>query len=124
MKYCANLRCPHRERVGTPAEFLDRVARCSDCGTKLVDSEEDAAAGRAPANDPYRAPGAVHAPAGHEQTVRGTDAGHWMAFLLGGVVLTTVGFAFAERAHGVWALAVLPLAYFGLFLGRARARRE
>jgi hypothetical protein len=42
--------------VGSPAEFLDHVARCSDCRTTLVASEDDALAGRrAATRDPYRA---------------------------------------------------------------------
>lgn len=56
MRYCPNIDCPHRQRVEWPAEFLDHVLRCSDCGARLVASEEDAIAGRQPASAvPYRA---------------------------------------------------------------------
>jgi hypothetical protein len=60
VRYCPNIPCPHRQRVGSPAEFFDHVTRCSDCNTRLVASEEDAIEGlRADARDPYRGAASV-----------------------------------------------------------------
>jgi hypothetical protein len=64
VRYCPNIPCPHRQRVASPAEFLDHVTHCSDCGTRLVASEEDAIQGlRADAHNPYRAAGPIRADA-------------------------------------------------------------
>jgi hypothetical protein len=43
MKYCPNQECPHFESTGTPAEFLDEIEICSDCGTRLVWGEVEEA---------------------------------------------------------------------------------
>jgi preprotein translocase subunit SecY len=37
MPYCLNPDCPYRERVGKPAEFLEGIELCSDCGSLLSD---------------------------------------------------------------------------------------
>ncbi len=49
MKHCPSPECPHRQRVGAPAEFYDGIERCSDCGTLLqnVSTEPDEAPGAA-----------------------------------------------------------------------------
>ena len=39
MKYCPNPECPHFESTGSPAEFLDEIRDCSDCGTRLINGE-------------------------------------------------------------------------------------
>jgi DNA-directed RNA polymerase subunit RPC12/RpoP len=38
MPYCPNPDCPHRKRLGAPAEFNKGVAKCSDCGSKLSET--------------------------------------------------------------------------------------
>lgn len=35
MPFCPNPDCDHRQRLGEPAEFLDGVTKCSDCGSTL-----------------------------------------------------------------------------------------
>ena len=35
MLFCPNPECPHRLKTGNPAEFIDEVTLCSDCGTAL-----------------------------------------------------------------------------------------
>lgn len=35
MPFCPNPNCDHRRRLGEPAEFLEGVATCSDCGSTL-----------------------------------------------------------------------------------------
>jgi len=44
MKYCPNPDCPHVIDVGSPAEFLEEIQVCSDCGTRLRWVEESQAA--------------------------------------------------------------------------------
>jgi len=43
MKFCPNPDCPHYMDIGKPAEFLDEIDLCSDCGTKLKWGEADEA---------------------------------------------------------------------------------
>ncbi len=38
MPYCPNPDCPHRKRLGEPAEFNKDVDVCSDCGSKLFET--------------------------------------------------------------------------------------
>jgi preprotein translocase subunit SecY len=45
MPYCPNTECPHRKKTGKPAEFMEGMENCSDCGTALVDE--------APETGPY-----------------------------------------------------------------------
>src|SRR4051812_46800017 len=35
MKHCPSVACPHRRAVGVPAEYLDAITICSDCGATL-----------------------------------------------------------------------------------------
>jgi len=35
MPYCPNPECPHRKRLGEPAEFKEGITVCSDCGATL-----------------------------------------------------------------------------------------
>jgi len=49
MRYCPNTACPHRTRNKIPAEYLDRIRVCADCGMDLVDDVALAQAGVAPA---------------------------------------------------------------------------
>ena len=44
MRHCANPQCDHLARHGRIAEYLESVALCSDCGSRLV-------AGEAPRRD-------------------------------------------------------------------------
>jgi hypothetical protein len=36
MKYCPNPQCPNMRRLRHPAEFLEHVTVCNDCGMALV----------------------------------------------------------------------------------------
>jgi hypothetical protein len=36
-KHCVNLECPALERDGVPAEYLDTLSTCSECGAELDD---------------------------------------------------------------------------------------
>lgn len=38
MPFCPSPDCPHRKRLGEPAEFLKGVAICSDCGSPLSET--------------------------------------------------------------------------------------
>ena len=38
MAYCLNPDCPHKKKIGRPAEFREGITHCSDCGSPL--SEE------------------------------------------------------------------------------------
>jgi preprotein translocase subunit SecY len=38
MVYCLNPECPHKKKIGRPAEFREGITHCSDCGSLL--SEE------------------------------------------------------------------------------------
>jgi len=38
MAYCLNPECPHKKKIGRPAEFREGITHCSDCGSLL--SEE------------------------------------------------------------------------------------
>lgn len=51
MPYCPNPDCPHRKRLGEPAEFNKGVTTCSDCGSTLSET--------APHFEPLRKPKAV-----------------------------------------------------------------
>lgn len=51
MKYCPHLECPHRRNTGSPAELLDRVVVCPDCGSALVEDPVLAEAGVAPVTE-------------------------------------------------------------------------
>lgn len=97
------------------------MLRCSDCGTKLVLSEEDAIAGRqAATRDPYRvhhrALGAVpvEGEAAPRRPVGDTAVG--LAWIAGGMVLMLLTYAFAPRGGGREGSFVLvgPVLY-GLF---------
>jgi hypothetical protein len=72
-------RLPHRKRVKSPAEFLDRLSFCSDCGAPLVLDERDAVEGvsdgQLAKEGPYRGPAAHTRSAkddmrGAERTIR------------------------------------------------------
>lgn len=39
MKHCPNPNCEHFALFGRACEFLDSVALCSECGTRLLDGE-------------------------------------------------------------------------------------
>jgi preprotein translocase subunit SecY len=41
LAYCPNIDCPHRKRTGKPAEFMEGITHCSDCGTELVAASQE-----------------------------------------------------------------------------------
>jgi hypothetical protein len=38
-KHCTNLDCPALERDGVPAEYLDSISQCGECGSPLAAGE-------------------------------------------------------------------------------------
>jgi hypothetical protein len=101
VRYCPNLDCPHRQRIGSPAEFLDHVMRCSDCATKLVVSEDDAIEGRQAVNrDPYRAPGAVSREDTATPTLSAGDRAQGFTLIVASLVLAGILYVFSSRAAG------------------------
>ncbi len=38
MPFCPNPSCEHRQRLGEPAEFLEGITTCSDCGSSLSET--------------------------------------------------------------------------------------
>jgi preprotein translocase subunit SecY len=52
MPYCLNPDCPYRERVGKPAEFIDGIELCSDCGSPL--SEDPPPISEEPAKEAFK----------------------------------------------------------------------
>jgi hypothetical protein len=113
VKYCPNLVCPHRQRVSSPAEFLDQIVVCSDCNTMLVESEVAAIEGlEAPAPAPYRSPG-VKGERAQASKRKANDAAVGWALIVGGVALTALTYVAAAAGAGdgrymfVWG----PIAY-------------
>jgi hypothetical protein len=102
VKYCPYLSCPHRQRVNSPAEFMDQVSVCSDCRTPLVSSESDALEGIRPiAGDPYRGLGArSFAEPSRSKPRAKNDTAVGLAFLVGGLLLTAVTYASASSSSG------------------------
>ena len=98
MKYCPNPACPHRARVGLPAEFVDHVTTCSDCTVPLVEEDEI---------------GLPDAPPPRYATLAG------FLWLIGGVLVTLIGLAFGNLT-GTYLIAPMPILY-GIFrLARTR----
>jgi hypothetical protein len=101
VKYCPNLACPHRGRVKAPAEFVDRVSVCSDCGTPLVGSEQEAIEGLQPVvGGPYRGVARPVEAAPRRFGARGSDTVVGAAFLGGGLLLTLFTYATASGGGG------------------------
>jgi hypothetical protein len=128
VRYCPNLSCSHRLRVASPAEFFDHIARCSDCGSRLVSSQDDAIAGRQPVtNDPYRMPAAVppEADAAPRAAMRrvNVDAVLSAALIAVGLFITVLTFASSSRSGGVHVVAFGPVLYGFFRLFRAPAPR-
>jgi preprotein translocase subunit SecY len=38
MAYCLNPECPHKKKIGRPAEFREGITHCSDCGSLLSEA--------------------------------------------------------------------------------------
>ncbi|WP_437679142.1 hypothetical protein [Sorangium sp. So ce131] len=124
MKYCPYRACPHRQRVGAPAEFMEHVSTCSDCKTPLVDSEREAIEGIASASgDPYRGSAErTEAASGRRERPGRSDLAIGAALLLVGLWLT--GFTYMYRpSQGTYIVALGPMIYGAIRLFRGlRAR--
>lgn len=106
MSFCPNPSCPHRRRVGRPAELVAGIALCPDCGAELVEAE--------PRPSLAESRGA-RLPAPVARRVSVTVAAmvlYWLALLVPSPVLdlsaiTSVdGVSFAEVSAGVGPFAV------------------
>lgn len=112
VKYCPSLSCPHRQRLGAPAEFLDRVSACSDCRAPLVTSEADAIAGLdAGEGGPYRAARRSAVAPRSPLVPRASDRAVGLAFLLGGLGLTVLTFTLSPFSGGGTIVAWGPMLY-------------
>ncbi|KYF70203.1 hypothetical protein [Sorangium cellulosum] len=113
MKYCPYRACPHRQRVGAPAEFMDHVSSCSDCKTPLVDSEHEAIEGIAPTSgDPYRGPAErTKAASGRRERPGRKDVAIGAALLLAGLWLT--GLVYMVRSSQGTYIVALGLMIYG-----------
>jgi hypothetical protein len=92
------------------------VLVCSDCGTKLVASEEEARAGiRAATQPPYRE-GSARAEVAMRAPGRGTnDKGVGIALIVGGLALTAITYLYSSRlGGGTYVVAWGPIA-FGVY---------
>jgi hypothetical protein len=106
VRYCPNLDCPHRQRIGSPAEFLEHVVRCSDCATKLVVSEDDAIEGRQAVNrDPYRVPGEISREDDLRPPLYANDRAHGFTLVVAGLVLAGLLYVFSSRVAGAYVIA-------------------
>jgi len=131
VKYCPSPACPHRARCFSPAEFVDRVTACADCGTPLVEDREVAIAGATPPKPSdergYRQP--APRPAVDDAASRAKAAQldvHLGIALVGfSVVVSVVTYAVAYATGGrTFLVCGLPLIY-GLFrLNRGVTRRR
>ena len=124
MRYCPNISCPHRQRIGAPAEFLDHVIRCSDCDTRLIASEEDAIEGCQPgAAVPYRALAEVPREEVREAPQRRANERALGTLFVGmGLALSMITYVLASNGTGVIHLiAWCAVAYGGL---RVLSRRR
>ncbi|AUX40549.1 uncharacterized protein SOCE26_019500 [Sorangium cellulosum] len=124
MKYCPHRACPHRQRVGAPAEFLDHVSSCSDCKTPLVDSEREAIEGIAPpSGDPYRGPaGRTTAAVVRRHRPGGNDVAIGAALLLVGLWFTGLTYMNGS-SHGTYIVALGPMIYGAIRLLRGLRER-
>jgi hypothetical protein len=120
VRYCPNIPCPHRQRVGSPAEFFDHVTHCSDCGTRLVASEEDAVDGlRADARDPYRAAGAVPRGDRAAERGRGGEIAQALVFVAGAAAIALLGYLITGQTFALYLVLLGPV----LQRARSGARR-
>jgi hypothetical protein len=127
LKYCPSLSCPHRQRLGAPAEFLDRVSACSDCHAPLVTSEADAITGLDPVEGgPYRAARRSAVAPRSPLVPRASDTSVGLAFLLGGLGLTVLTFTLSSFSGGGYIVAWGPMLYglYRLMRGGASSARR
>jgi hypothetical protein len=125
MRYCPNKSCPARALLGEPAEFVDRVDVCSDCGTVLVAEVDVAVAGLPrPAEEPhgYRDPAAhvaVDDPDAARAKAAEVDVGCGILLIALGVLVPVVTYVVALAAGGGrWFFSLLPLGYGAYRLNR------
>lgn len=120
VKYCPGLNCPHRLRVRSPAEFQEHVTACSDCGTKLVLSEEEARAGiRAATQPPYREDRARTEVAVSAPERGRNDKGVGVALIVGGLALTVLTYLYSSRSGGTYVVAWGPIVFGAYRLSRS-----
>ncbi|WP_434044381.1 MULTISPECIES: hypothetical protein [Sorangium] len=125
MKYCPYRACPHRQRVGAPAEFMDHVSSCSDCKTPLVDSEREAIEGIAPTSgDPYRGPTErTKAASGRRERPGRNNIAIGTALLLVGLSLTGLNFMM-RSGLGRYVVALGLMIYGAIRLLRGLRERD
>ncbi|WP_437549550.1 hypothetical protein WME97_03545 [Sorangium sp. So ce367] len=140
MKYCTKPSCPHRLRTRSPAEFVDSMAVCSDCGTQLVaaDSPEEIEGIVAQADKgPTRRTGEVATDTGEETSALSRarkDRLLGTACLVGGILLAAAAFigggvrgdgsiTVADIVNGLFKLCIAAyLVRKGMSLRRAPSR--
>ncbi len=125
VKYCANIECRHRRMCKAPAEFEDRVVRCSDCEQPLVDDLAIALAGVAPSileeERGYRDP--PRDDAARDREAREADArldvrSGW-AVVAGGVAVPVTTY-FLESGRWLFAAALFVLGLYRVQRGHRK----
>jgi hypothetical protein len=118
--FCPNVACPHRRRCHEPAEYVNTVAACADCGWPLVEDVVVARAGTTPAPMDevrgYREPPgsrSVFDPEAHEKAAR-IDLFTGASLVVLSIVL----------ALGSYLIAIGPFLYGLLRLSRGLAARK
>jgi hypothetical protein len=118
MRYCPNVACVHRKSCRYPAEFVDTVTTCSDCGTDLVDDRRVAVVGTTPVvtYEPrgYREPAVRPTDDDADARARAArlDVATGIGLIALGVLvpLATVATAYANGG-GPWLLSIWPFAF-------------
>jgi len=108
--------------VGVPAEFLDHVNRCSDCGTRLIASEEDAIDGLQPGAVPYRVLAEVPQEVREAPPRRANERALGTLFVGVGLVASMITYILASNGAGVVHLVAWCTVAYGGFRLLARRR--
>jgi len=96
------------------------VARCSDCDTKLVTSEEDARAGRGQEERaPYRAAGREPREDAPVPVRRPRSRAVGYFWIVGGLALTLATYALSSSSGGTYVVAFGPMIYGAFLVMRA-----
>jgi hypothetical protein len=130
MRYCPNVACAHRKSCRYPAEFVDKVTTCSDCGTHLVDDRRVAVDGVTPepTYEPrgYREPAVRPTEDDADARARAArlDVATGIGLIALGVLLplTTSATAFADGG-GPWLVSIWPFVFGAHRLSRGMNAR-
>jgi hypothetical protein len=126
VKYCPNRVCPHRRRCRTPAEFLDRIVTCADCGMALIDDPVVAQAGTTPVPPTrgYREPAEMPLADDTAAARARNDVVTGTALILLSLALPVVTYAAALSAGGGGFFVALGPFFYGIYrLERGRKAR-